>query len=123
MERAGRAVLETLGGDQRTAVERVDELDARIDRAVAHAAAVELGEDHGAGAAVALGAALLRAGPAEILPEMLQDGPRRLHAGHGPDFAVEEIADGGSGRLGTARAGHEVLSGPSRAAPCAIRYG
>ncbi len=60
---------------QRHPVNRMGQADAAVDGAVAHlAVAISLAQHHGAGAAVALAAALLGAGAAQVLAQHLQQG-------------------------------------------------
>ena len=61
MQGAVRA-RQILDGQQLLAVEGGEELDAGIDGAISEALARDLAQHHGAGAAIALGAAFLGAG-------------------------------------------------------------
>src|SRR3546814_6586261 len=70
--------LQVLHGHEQPAVEGRDEEDAGIGRAIADAVAVEIAQDHGAGAAVAFGAAFLGAGEAPAA-KPLQDGRSEEH--------------------------------------------
>ena len=53
-------------GKQGLAVECRQEQDAGIDRAISQRLAIELGDDHGTGAAITLGASLLAADTTQI---------------------------------------------------------
>src|SRR5690606_18073318 len=77
MERAVGAA-QVLDRDQLPAVALRHEQDAGVDRAVADPLAVELAEHHGAGAAVALGAAFLGPGAPLGLAQPVQDGEVRI---------------------------------------------
>ena len=73
MQRAvGRGQI--LHRQQLLAVQRADELDAGIDRAIAQAVAVQLAQHHGAGAAIALAAAFLGADAALRAAQIVQHG-------------------------------------------------
>ena len=74
------AVGERLDGEQQLAVQRPDEGDAGVDRLVAQRAVlVRGGDDHGAGAAVARSAALLRAAAVPVQPEPVEHGQVGRH--------------------------------------------
>jgi hypothetical protein len=91
--------LEALDRHHLLAVERRHEADARVDRAVAHRAAVRLAHDHGAGAAVALGAALLGAAAPERAAKVLQQRGGRGRVARLDDLAVEQEPGVAFGRL------------------------
>ena len=77
-------------GDQLAAIERTDEENAARRGEVGHRAGrAELGEDDGAGAAVAFGAAFLRAGEPAALAQPGEHGARRVFAGKRDALAVE----------------------------------
>ncbi len=92
MQRSFRA-FQAFDGDELLAVERGHELDARVDRAKAHAVAIEFGEDHGARAAIALGAAFLGAGPTKVLAEEVEHAFRRRDSLDRADLAVQHETD------------------------------
>ncbi len=103
MERARRGA-QALDGEHGLAVERGEETDAGVDRLPGErAVAARLGDDDRARAAVALGAAFLRAGE---LPRLAQPGKKRRlgrRAGDVDALAVQHEADrvvavGGHGR-------------------------
>lgn len=76
-------LAQILDGEERVAIERRQELHARVDRLELHAAvSVRLADDDRARAAVTFGAAFLRAGAARVFAEVLQDGARRRRAAH-----------------------------------------
>ena len=89
----GCVAAQALDGPQRLAVEHRQEEDAGIDRAPLDRVAVELAEQHGAGAAIALGAAFLGAGAAERVAEMVEDGAGGIGILDLDHLAVEEEAD------------------------------
>jgi len=62
---------EALDGQEGSPVQGRQELDAGVHRAVPELRTVQLGQDDGAGAAVALGATLLRPRAAEVLAQVL----------------------------------------------------
>ena len=80
-------------GPQRLAVEHRQEEDAGIDRAPLDRVAVQLAEQHGAGAAIALGAAFLGAGAAERVAQIVEDGGGGIGVFDLDHLAVEEEAD------------------------------
>src|SRR5205085_7633895 len=88
MQRAALAV-QALDGNQLLSVERRDKLNARVDRAKAHAAILELTDDDRTCAAVAFGTALLGAGAAQILAQILQHSSRRIDSVQRDDLTVE----------------------------------
>jgi hypothetical protein len=90
---APSGLLQVFDREQGLAVERGRELDAGIDRLQFQLAVFQRTDDHGAGAAVALGAAFLGAGAAQVLPQVLQDGLRRRHVAHFVDGVAEVKAD------------------------------
>src|SRR5205085_1648054 len=94
------AALQVLDGEERLAVERRQEADARVHRLQPQlAGGVEVADDDRAGAAVALGAAFLRAGAAAVLAQPLEHRARRRRVGDlDPLVAVEE-ADGAGGHV------------------------
>jgi hypothetical protein len=104
---AGAAQL--IDRDELLAVERADEGDAAIDGAPAQAARAGLTHHHGAGAAVALGAALLGALEPALLAQPLQHRARGRHRVERDRLVVEPEADrsGRHGRHGL----HGRLSG------------
>ncbi len=85
--------LQAFDGEQRLAVERRQEPDAGIHRPVTDARACGFRQHDGAGAAVALGAAFLGAGPAEAFAQVLEERRGRGAAGDGVDVAVQQEAD------------------------------
>ena len=87
------AVRQVLDGDQLLAVERRHELDAGIDRAIAEPVAVELAEHHRAGAAIALGAALLGAAAPLDPAQILEHGHRRIDRAELAEPAAEQEPD------------------------------
>ena len=111
-----RQRLQVLHRQQRPAVERGQELDAGVDRAQAQPAnlrgagrrrtdgiglARQLGHDHRAGAAIALGAAFLAAAAMRVLAQPVEHGVRGGGALHRHQCAAVEEADRalGCGRL------------------------
>ena len=84
--------LQRLDREQRLAVECRQELDAGINRPITQALVIELGNHHGTGAAVALGAAFLAARTQEILAQKLQDAAGRIDVVDLDDFTVEQEA-------------------------------
>src|SRR5205807_9549541 len=92
---------EVLDSDELFAVERRHEQDARVNGAVADAAALELAEDDRAGAAVALGTALLGATSRGNRPQVGEHRHGRINLMRGLHPAVQNEADG---------AGHGSLS-------------
>ena len=85
--------LQAFHGEEFLSVQRRQELDARIDRAKAHAWTVEFADDHGAGAAVALGASFFGSGPVEVFAQEIEHGARGIDVPDGDDFAIEDEAD------------------------------
>src|SRR5947207_956643 len=96
LDRMQRAIIasQALDGDQLLAVERRDKLNARIDRAKSHAAVLELADDDGTCAAIALGTAFLRTGATQILAQILKHRPRRIDIVQRDDVTVEREAHG-----------------------------
>ena len=81
-------LLQILDRQQCAAIEGGQEPDAGIDRLEGQLTALKLAHDHGAGAAIALGAAFLGAGAMQVFAQMLQHGARRRHAFHAVDRAA-----------------------------------
>ena len=94
LDRVERAApRQALDGLQRLAVEHRQEEDAGIDRAPFDRVAVQLAEQHGAGAAIALGAAFLGAGAAQRVAQIVEDGGGGIGVLDLDHLAVEEEAD------------------------------
>ena len=79
MQTAIRA-FEMLDREQLAAIQRRQEADAGIDRFIAQIAAVEPPDNDGAGAAIAFGAAFLRAGHALVEPQPVEHRQGRVAA-------------------------------------------
>src|SRR5438552_16486422 len=90
--------LEALDGDELLAVERRDELDARVDGTETDAVSLEFPHDDGARAAVTLSAALFGPGAAQLFAQKVEYSPRRLDVAHRDDFAVEHEPYRAAGR-------------------------
>lgn len=95
-------VLETFDADQLLAMQGGDERQARVEAAVADAVAAvrvldEFAHDHGAGAAVAAGAAFLGAGLAQVLAQVLQHRHVRVQGVFAVQLLVDEKLDHGEG--------------------------
>ena len=86
--------FQALDGDQLLAVKRRQKLDTRVDGAEPDVVARKLAEHDGAGAAVALGAAFLGTGPAEVLAQEIEHGTGRCHAIDAANLAVEHETNG-----------------------------
>ena len=84
---------QVLDRDQLLAVQLRQEQDAGVERAVAQALAVRLAEHHGAGAAIAFGAALLGAGPALHLTQIVQHREVRVDLAQRARLVAEEETD------------------------------
>ena len=98
LERVEPAILrQPLDCDQRLAGELRHRHQAAIDRLVAHARAVRDAEHHRAGAAIALGAALLGAGESPFGPQPVEHGRRRRHAADLAGLSVEQNSDRSAG--------------------------
>lgn len=82
-------VLEVFDGDQLLAVQAGDEGQAGIESAVAHAVAIELTHHHGAGAAVAGGAAFLGSGLADVFTQVVEHGDVGIQGMLGTQLPVE----------------------------------
>nr|GEU28080.1 hypothetical protein [Tanacetum cinerariifolium] len=77
-------LLQVFDRKQRLAIERGRELDAGIDRLhVQLAGRIEAADDHGAGAAIALGAAFLGAGGVQVFAQVLEHGSSGVIRVHG----------------------------------------
>src|SRR5437867_2262090 len=85
--------LQTFDGEQFLPVQRWQKLDARIDRTKPHTRSVELGDDYGARATVALGASFLGSGSAQVLAQEIEHGARGIDVPDSNDFAIENEAD------------------------------
>ena len=72
------ARCEILDGDELGAVDLAEQQDAGIDRLVMHAAAAHPARGHGAGAAIALGAAFLGADAPLLKPQIIQKRGARV---------------------------------------------
>ncbi|MCY1245163.1 hypothetical protein D9M72_582870 [compost metagenome] len=90
-------MLEVVDGDELLAVQRGNEGQAGIEGAVADAlgalGADQFADHHGAGAAVTGGAALLGAGLAEVLAQVVEHGEIRVEAVFDSQLAVEQEPD------------------------------
>jgi len=84
---------QALDGKQRPAVEHRGEQDAGVDRPEAHAAVLKLAQHDGAGAAVALSAALLGPGAAQVIAQQVQHRQRRVDVGTLADLAIQQESD------------------------------
>jgi hypothetical protein len=91
LNRMGAA--EAFHGLQRLAVEHGQEEDAGIDRAPAHVLPLQLADQHRTGAAIAFRAAFLRAGAAERVAEIVEQGDGRIGRVGLDHLAVEQEAD------------------------------
>lgn len=116
-------LAQVFDGEQCAAVERRQELHARVDRLKRDAArAVRLADDDRARAAIALGAAFFGAGAARVFAQILKDGARGRRAAHFADRVAVIKAD----RLGhdECLAGlHGFLLVARGAQPVAVRFG
>ena len=94
-------VRKVLHRDQFAAVELAECGDAGVDRLINQAAVVLPGDHHGAGAAIAFGAAFLGSGRALLQPQPVEHGCLRHKPiePNGPAFAAE--LDAVSGHLGS----------------------
>jgi hypothetical protein len=86
--------FEAFHGDELLAVEDWQEQDAGVDGLVAKPVARRLAEHHRAGAAVALRAALLRAGLALLDAQVLQHGHVGIEIRQAPLRVVQQEAEG-----------------------------
>ncbi len=87
-------VLEVFDADQLFAVQRRHERQARIEAAIANLLApcssrVQLADHHGAGAAIAAGAAFLGAGFAHMLAQVVEHGQVGVQGVLATEFLVE----------------------------------
>ncbi|MNF90667.1 hypothetical protein D3C84_732370 [compost metagenome] len=82
-------VLEVFDADQLLAVQGRDEGQAGVERAIAHALAVQFADHHGAGTAVARGAAFFGAGFADMLAQVLEHGDVGIQGMLGTQLPVE----------------------------------
>ncbi|MNO59771.1 hypothetical protein D3C76_503670 [compost metagenome] len=93
------AVLEVVDADELLAVQRGNESQAGVEGAIADALgafrADQLADHHGAGAAVAGGAALLGAGFAEVLTQVVEHGKVGIEPVFDPQLAIEQEPDQG----------------------------
>ncbi len=97
---------QVLDGDDLAPVQHGQELDAGVDRADDHrAGGVALAQAHGAGAAVALGTALLGAGEPPLVAEPVQQRRGRRQVRDLDRGAVEQESD---------RFAHDAISSPDR---------
>ena len=92
VEAAGPAA-KMLDGHDVAAVERGDEADAGRHRFIDEFALEEAPDQHGAGAAIALGAALLRAGQPKLEPQVIEKRPVRPQRAKPDDAVVEKETD------------------------------
>jgi len=84
---------EILDRGDAAAVDRGEQPDAGADRLVDDATAAQPGEQHGAGAAIALVAALLGAGPAFHPAQPVEQGGGGCDPDHLAEFLTEPEAD------------------------------
>ena len=101
-------VRQALDGNQLLAVECRQELDAGVDRANPDAlpAAIEFGDHHRTGTAIAFGTTLFRPGATQVLTQKLQHGPRGIDILEFHDPAVEHEAYRAPGRFHRLRTRH-----------------
>ena len=82
-------VLEVFDGDQLLAVQAGDEGQAGVEGAITNAVAIELAYHHGAGTAVAGGAAFLGSGFADVLTQVVEHGDVGVQGMLGAQLPVE----------------------------------
>ncbi|MPM83571.1 hypothetical protein SDC9_130635 [bioreactor metagenome] len=89
-----RVFRQVFHGPQRHAVDGVGQADATVDGLVVHGAIAHAAQHHGAGAAVALAAAFLGAGAAEVFAQHFQQRAIRRYAVQCHDLAATEKTQG-----------------------------
>ncbi|MCY1293266.1 hypothetical protein D9M70_425220 [compost metagenome] len=88
-------VLEVFDGDQLLAVQGGDEGQAGVQAAVANAFADQFADHHGAGTAVAGGAAFFGSGFADVLTQVVQHGDIGIERMLGAQLPIEQKLDQG----------------------------
>ena len=126
---AAVASPEMFDGDDMAAVERAEEADAGVDAFIDELALREPSDQHGASAAVALGAAFLGAAQRAAQPEIVEQRLVRRDIGERHALAIEEeanlVADfwlghrlSSPGRSNSHRARQAAARGSASARPC-----
>ena len=95
LDRVQRAIRarQMLDGDDMTAVQRGEEPDAGVDGLVDQRPVGQASDQHGAGPAIALGAAFLGSCQAAVQPQEIQQGVRRADGGKAHVFAIQNKRD------------------------------
>jgi hypothetical protein len=85
----------TFDGDELLAIKRGQKLNARVDSTCRQPVTrlVDVGDNNGAGTAIALGASFLGARPAKIIAKELQHGPGGADISQFDNFTVENEAN------------------------------
>jgi hypothetical protein len=86
-------LTQVLHREQRLAVEGRHELQTGVDRLHGESLTLQLADNDGAGTAVALGAALFRAGLTEIFTQEIEYHLGRGDIAHGRDLAIQRKID------------------------------
>jgi hypothetical protein len=89
----GFVLFQAFDGEQGAAVQHRGEQDAGVDRTEADLAVLQFAQHHGAGAAVALRAALLGAGAAQVVTQQVEHRQRRVDVGEFADLAIQQESD------------------------------
>jgi hypothetical protein len=87
--KASVRAFQVFDGDQLQPVQRGQQLDACVDRAVSNSAVMEFAQHDGAGAAIPLGAAFLAAGATRFGAQPLQHGELGIETADLDDLSTE----------------------------------